>query len=778
MGEQSADVVEVSFRLRELEVPSIPVNFLIPIEGNPVQSDGSLTPERCLRALCLMRLVNPRAEIRAAGGREGHLRGHGGARALARELALRRGLPHDARRRARRHLPDDPRGRLRGGRQPAPARRDGGRAEVSRSEPKASEDHRAGFRLRGEAPAAAARSRARRRMACDLAEIAAETLAEIRARGTHRRMRVLDGAQAPRMRVDGRDVLLFAGSNYLDLARHPEVVEASARAAREIGCAAGGSRLISGNLALHEALEQELAKFFEAEAALAFNSGYAANLGVIPALVGKGDAVVSDALSHASIIDGCRLSRADVLVFPHGDLAALEPRSPTPRARTAACCSRSTASTAWTATSRPWPRWSRSRSATARSCCSTTRTAPARSARAGAAARSSAASREASTCCSARSARALGSYGAFVVGTRALRELLVNVARSFIFSCALAPPQVAAAHAALELVRREPWRRERLQANAARLRARLAARGVDTRPSTTHIVPVVIGENDAAMAACERLLERGFYAQGIRHPSVPEGTARLRLTPMATHREDEIDALADAVADEVQRDRSERWHRGVFVTGTDTGVGKTVVACALAARAARARDRRGRDEADRDGRRPGRARRRDRVARRRGRTRSARRRLPAARSRCRRRRAVAAAPRAAASISPRSTPPTRACARAARSSWWRARAACSCRSTRSSRWPTSRSASALPLLVVARAALGTINHTRLTLEAARARGLRVAGVVISHAGGAALRRGRGEPRALRERARRALVGEIPPLAAGELPAPTRSISTR
>ena len=151
--------------------------------------------------------------------------------------------------------------------------------------------------------------------------------------------------------------------------------------------------------------------------------------------------------------------------------------------------------------------------------------------------------------------KGLGSYGAFVVGTRALRELLVNVARSFIFSCALAPPQVAAAHAALDLVRREPWRRERLagERGAAARAARRA--GIGTRPSTTHIVPVVIGANDATMTACERLLERGFYAQGIRHPSVPEGTARLRLTPMATHREDEIDAVADAVADEVSRIR-------------------------------------------------------------------------------------------------------------------------------------------------------------------------------------------------------------------------------
>jgi glycine C-acetyltransferase len=391
--------------------------------------------------------------------------------------------------------------------------------------------------------------------AIGLAEVAAETLAGIRARGTYRRMRVLEGAQAPRMRVDGRDVLLFAGSNYLDLARHPEVVEAAARAARDLGCAAGGSRLISGNLAVHEALEADLAKFFEAEAALAFNSGYAANLGVIPALVGKGDAVVSDALSHASIVDGCRLSRAEVLVFPHGDLAALDAAlqaacrdhrrvllaidgvysmdgDVAPVAEMAVLARRHGAivlldDAHGTGTLGVYGRGS------AEHC----------------------GVRDGVDVLLGTLGKGLGSYGAFVIGTAALRELLVNVARSFIFSCALAPPQVAAAHAALDLVRREPWRRERLQANAARLRERLAARGVDTHPSTTHIVPVVVGASEATMAACERLLERGFYAQGIRHPSVPEGTARLRLTPMATHGEDEIDALAEAVADEVWRVR-------------------------------------------------------------------------------------------------------------------------------------------------------------------------------------------------------------------------------
>ena len=157
-------------------------------------------------------------------------------------------------------------------------------------------------------------------MPSPLEQIARSVLDGIRERGTYRRMRVLDGLQGPRMIVDGREVLLFAGSNYLDLARHPEVVEAAERATRDWGCAAGGSRLISGNLTIHEALESELAEFFGTEAALVFNTGYMANLGVIPALIGAGDVLVSDELNHASIIDGAKLARTEVAVFRHGDV--------------------------------------------------------------------------------------------------------------------------------------------------------------------------------------------------------------------------------------------------------------------------------------------------------------------------------------------------------------------------------------------------------------------------------------------------------------------------
>jgi len=381
-------------------------------------------------------------------------------------------------------------------------------------------------------------------------DVAREKLGAIRARGTHRRMRVLDGAQAPRMLVDGRDVLLFASSNYLDLAQHPEVVEAATRAARDYGCAAGGSRLITGNLTLHEQLEEELAAFFGTPAALAFSTGYMANAGVIPALVGPEDAVVSDALVHASLIDGCKLARAAVHVFEHGDADSLD----------------AVLRTATTAHRRVLVVLDGVYSmdgdvAPLRELVPVARRYDAMvllddahgTGVLGAKGRGSAEllGVDGIDVLVGTLGKALGSFGAFVAGSIALRELLVNTARPFIFSCALAPPQVEAARAALRIVAREPWRRERLQANAKRLRKRLAQAGISSAPSTTHIVPVRIGDNAATMATCERLLDRGFYAQGIRWPSVPEGSARLRITPMATHTDGEIDAFAEALCDEV-----------------------------------------------------------------------------------------------------------------------------------------------------------------------------------------------------------------------------------
>ncbi len=392
-----------------------------------------------------------------------------------------------------------------------------------------------------------------------LDRIADEVLGGIRERGTYRRMRVLDGPQGPRMRVDGREVLLFAGSNYLDLACHPEVVAAAERGARDFGCAAGGSRLINGNLACHEALENELAEFFERPAALAFNTGYMANVGVIPAIVGEGDVLVSDELNHASIIDGARLARCEVAVFRHGDVDAFAETLARVRPRARRLLVAVDGVYSMDGDVSPIAEIVKlAHDQDAIVLLDDAHGTGTLGARGRGSAEASGVLRDVDILMGTLG-KSLGSFGAFVAGSERLRDLLVNTARSFIFSCALAPAQVESARAALRLVDREPWRRQRLAQNCDRLRLRLASHGISTAPSTTHILPVVIGENAPTMAVCEALLERGYYAQGIRHPSVRRGSARLRITPMATHREDEIDGLAEAIAEilAVQRDRAD-----------------------------------------------------------------------------------------------------------------------------------------------------------------------------------------------------------------------------
>jgi len=376
---------------------------------------------------------------------------------------------------------------------------------------------------------------------------ATEALDGAAAAGTLRALRAFAGPVTRRMRLDGREVVMFSSGNYLDLAHHPQVVEAAAQAARDLGCAAAGSRLINGNLACHEALEGELAAFFGTEAALVFGTGYMLNVGVIPALVGQGDVIVSDALAHASLIDGARLSRAEVVVVPHSDQAALEEalRAARHRARRVlvladgvysmdgdvaplaslvALCRRHDAMLLLDD-----PHGTGTLGAGGRGAAELAGVLGEVDLLAG------------------TLGKALGSFGAFVACSARVRALLVNTARSFIFSCALAPPQIEAARAALRLLQSEPWRREALQRNGARLRQRLGSARLDTGASTTHIVPVIIGDNARTMSIGEALLARGFHAQGIRHPSVPRGTARLRLTVMATHTAEELDALADAV---------------------------------------------------------------------------------------------------------------------------------------------------------------------------------------------------------------------------------------
>jgi len=361
----------------------------------------------------------------------------------------------------------------------------------------------------------------------------AERLEELRASGLHRRLRLIEGAQGPRVQLDGEPVLLLCSNNYLGLADHPRVREAAAEAALSWGAGAGGSRLISGNMAPHRQLEERLAAFKGYEAALLFGSGYLANLGAISALAGRGTVVFSDELNHASIVDGCRLARAETFVYRHGDVEHLA----WGLAEAGKRASLIVTDGVFSMDGDVAPLEDLARLAHAHGCRLMVDEAHATGA-IGPGGRGSVAaaglSKEVDLVVGTLG-KALGSYGAYVCASGELSEYLLNTARSFIFSTALPPPVLAAAQAALELLEAEPERVRMLSANAAALRKGLLAEGLAAGGGQSQIVPFEVGDAERTMELCERLLERGVFAQGIRPPTVPPGSSRLRFSVMATH---------------------------------------------------------------------------------------------------------------------------------------------------------------------------------------------------------------------------------------------------
>jgi glycine C-acetyltransferase/8-amino-7-oxononanoate synthase len=367
-------------------------------------------------------------------------------------------------------------------------------------------------------------------------------LDELKATGLYRRTRLISGPQGPHVLVDGKPALLLCSNNYLGLADHPRVRKAAAEAAMRWGVGAGASRLVSGTMMIHRRLEERLAAFKRRESALLFGSGYLANAGVISALARPGDVVFSDALNHASIVDGCRLSRAEVFVYDHCDLDHLEWGIAQSEGRGALIVTDGVFSMDGDVAPLP----------------SLVELAHRRRLRLvvddahgtgvlGPDGRG--------TCAEAdldqevdvivgTLGKALGSYGAFVACDRKLARYLINAARTFIFSTAPPPPAVAGALAALDELEQRPERVRKLGTNAAVLRQELARGGFDVRGSRTQIVPLIIGDARLAMEICEAALERGVFAQAIRPPTVPPMTSRLRLAVMASHREEELRAAA------------------------------------------------------------------------------------------------------------------------------------------------------------------------------------------------------------------------------------------
>jgi 8-amino-7-oxononanoate synthase len=370
-----------------------------------------------------------------------------------------------------------------------------------------------------------------------LTEIQAR-LAELKNLGLFRRTRLVSGPQGPNVVLDGRPVLLLCSNNYLGLADHPRVQQAAADAAMRWGVGAGASRLVSGTMTVHSRLEKRLAAFKGTETALLFGSGYLANISVVGALTRAGEVVFSDELNHASIIDGCRLSRAETFVYAHNDVEHLAWGLGQAGRRASLIVTESVFSMDGdvapleeiAALARRHDVRVVVDEAHATGCFGP----------GGRGAVAEAGLEEEIDVIVGTLGKALGSYGAFVACEAQIAQLLVNSARSLIFSTALPPPVAAAAIAALEVLEEQPRRVDRLNANAEVLRCELAREGFDVSGSSSQIVPLIVGDARTAMRVCEAALERGVFAQAIRPPTVPEGTSRLRLAVMATHTKDEL----------------------------------------------------------------------------------------------------------------------------------------------------------------------------------------------------------------------------------------------
>ena len=368
-------------------------------------------------------------------------------------------------------------------------------------------------------------------------------LASLEAAHRLRTSRVVDGAQGPTIRLDGVEVVNLSSNDYLSLAGDRRLVGAAKAALDEAGAGAGASRLIAGTQRAHVALEHAVADWLRVGGVRLFNSGYAANVGVLTSLLRVGDVVFSDELNHASIIDGCRLSRAEVVVYPHADLEALEGLLRTRRGgrrivvteslfsmdgdiidivRISDICRRHEAALVVDeahAVGAHGPE--------GRGLCAEAAVAP--------------------DVLIGTFGKALGSFGAFAATTKAIAELLYNRARSFVFSTALPASVPAAALAALEIVRgTEGQERRRTLASHARRFRELVPSAGGARESA--IAPILVGDDHAVARWTTHLLEQRLYVQGIRPPTVPAGTARLRVSVSSGHEVTHLERAAAALA--------------------------------------------------------------------------------------------------------------------------------------------------------------------------------------------------------------------------------------
>ena len=375
-----------------------------------------------------------------------------------------------------------------------------------------------------------------------------EALDLMRSEGLYRHLRVLEGEQKPHARFDGREVVNLSSNNYLGLTTHPKLREAAIRAVQSLGAGSGSVRTIAGTMDIHMELERKIAAFKKTEAAVVFQSGFTANAGTVSSILGKDDLILSDELNHASIIDGARLSRATIKVFPHRDTDALRKLL------------------------EETTEWKRRLVITDGVFSMDGDIAPLPAI--------AALAREHGAIMMVDDAhasgvlgkngrgtidhygvhgqvdiqvgtlsKAIGVLGGYVCGSKSLIEYLYHRARPFLFSTSHPPAVAAACIAAFEVLEQEPERIERLWSNTKRFKAGLQRLGFNTGISETPITPIIVGEAERAMKLSDLAFERGVFAQGIGYPTVAKGKARLRTIVTATHTEEELDRALEVLGD-------------------------------------------------------------------------------------------------------------------------------------------------------------------------------------------------------------------------------------
>jgi 8-amino-7-oxononanoate synthase len=378
-----------------------------------------------------------------------------------------------------------------------------------------------------------------------------EKLDQIKKNGLYRKMRHLQTPQGPHIKIDGKDYLLLSSNSYLGLCSDDRLKQAALDAIEKYGVGSGGSRLTTGSYEIHQKLEEEIALFKKTEAALLFNTGYMANVGAISSIADKSWVIFSDSLNHASIIDGCRLSRAEIIVYNHCDTKDLARKVQDSANRQALIVTDGLFSVDGDIA--PLPAIVEiAKKNNILLMVDDAHATGVLGLSGGGTADYFGLSDEIDIQMGTLS-KALASEGGFIAGKQSMIDYLVNTARSFIFSTALSPTTIAVARKALEIIRTEPQRRETLLTNSAWFRAELRKAGFDVAENDAPILSIVVGAPDSAVAFSNRLMERNIFVSAIRPPTVPEGTSRLRISIMATHTRDDLKQALNCIA-EIGRD--------------------------------------------------------------------------------------------------------------------------------------------------------------------------------------------------------------------------------